>query len=117
MTVSCTSTSNVSKRAMQPLPSWSSRPSVLLAMILVVAVTLSSHIAHAANANVPPPLHYDFDALLQNMHPCNNALVRDMPGGPEAVLRAGRLFIETMRNNSDQSLDRFANRVSVLRSV
>lgn len=39
---------------------------------------------------------------------CDNMIVNDMPGTKQAVLAAGRLYAESMRNFSRDSLEAFA---------
>jgi hypothetical protein len=102
---------NMTKRSI----SWCPRTLAQLSLLLLFASSLltQTHAANA-NANAPPPQKqqqpYDFDALLRNVHACDNAVVRDMPGGAQAVLAAARLYIEAMRNASQQPLEKFQNR-------
>ena len=61
------------------------------------------------NSNVKPQNHYDFDKILKQLRVCNNSVVSDIPGGAAAVMEAGKLYVETMRNNSLAQLDRSAH--------
>jgi hypothetical protein len=44
------------------------------------------------------------------MTPCDNAIVRSIPGNFSAVLEAGRTYVESMKNDTFTPLEPFAGR-------